>query len=206
MDRVLATRLTRMERRLAAMELALDQAHIARPTPRSRPEAPTPPVQFPPPEPASASILPPPLPPSAVPHAARTRESKPPTPRPRSTPSPRPEPRTHTPASPPDWERFFGLAVLGRICVAAVLLAAGYFAQLAYKGLPPFGKVACKSTEVMIHGPVQHLPQAQIGPHRAKPTRPRCSSLAAHCWPFSRASFSRSSTPKHPSVPSPTEV
>jgi len=142
MDRVLATRLTRMERRLAAMELALDQAHIARPTPRPRPEAPTPPVQLPSPEPASADTLPPPLPPSAAPHATRTRVSQPPTPQPRSTPSPRPEPRTHAPASPPDWERFFGLAVLGRIGVAAVLLAAGYFAQLAYKGLPPLGKVA----------------------------------------------------------------
>lgn len=37
-----------------------------------------------------------------------------------------------TPAPSRDWERFLGIAVLGRIGVAAVLLAAAYFAKLAY--------------------------------------------------------------------------
>ena len=40
-----------------------------------------------------------------------------------------------------DWERFFGIAVMGRIGGAAVLLAAGYFAQLAYKQMGDVGKV-----------------------------------------------------------------
>jgi len=67
--------------------------------------------------------------------------------RPLMTPAPEPDVRVEvrarrTPAAPVpppapkqpiDWERFFGLAVLGRVGVGAVLLAAGYFAQLAYK-------------------------------------------------------------------------
>ena len=62
------------------------------------------------------------------------------------TPTPTPEPtvgadieaktpaRAPAPASPSrDWEGMVGIAVLGRIGIGAVLLAAGYFAQLAYR-------------------------------------------------------------------------
>src|SRR5262245_12075433 len=40
-----------------------------------------------------------------------------------------------------DVERFVGVAVLGRVGIAAVLLAASWFAQLAYLELPPAGRV-----------------------------------------------------------------
>ncbi len=41
-----------------------------------------------------------------------------------------------------DYERFFGLAVLGRIGIAAVVLAGGYFAQLGWGRLGPAARVA----------------------------------------------------------------
>ena len=41
-----------------------------------------------------------------------------------------------------DYERFFGVAVLGRIGIAAVLLAAGYFGQLGWREIGPWGRVA----------------------------------------------------------------
>ncbi len=54
--------------------------------------------------------------------------------------------RPSTPARPPaktsiDYERFVGVAVLGRVGIAAVLLAAGYFGQLGWKEIGPWGKV-----------------------------------------------------------------
>ena len=85
---------------------------------------------------------------------------QPPAPQPEASPAPA-EPRTPAPVrrqpsatplrtrelvanarTPIEWERFFGVAVLGRVGVAAVLLAAGYFAQLAYKNLGPTLRVA----------------------------------------------------------------
>ncbi|MCA8964954.1 MAG: DUF2339 domain-containing protein, partial [Planctomycetes bacterium] len=41
-----------------------------------------------------------------------------------------------------DYERFFGLAVLGRIGIAALMLAGGYFAQLGWGHLGPAARVA----------------------------------------------------------------
>jgi hypothetical protein len=41
-----------------------------------------------------------------------------------------------------DLERFVGVAVLGRVGVGALLLAAGYFAQWTYVRIPPVGRVA----------------------------------------------------------------
>ncbi|MEZ6009490.1 MAG: DUF2339 domain-containing protein [Planctomycetota bacterium] len=45
-----------------------------------------------------------------------------------------------------DWERFLGVAVLGRIGVGAVLLAAAYFARMWYDASAPLGRV------LMLHG------------------------------------------------------
>lgn len=141
MDHALERRLARVERRLAAVELALDEAHIPRPE-AVRPTPPRKAPARPPIEPAAERGLPmpPPVPPppplpKRAPAVTGTGPSTGATPR-----APTPTPSRTAPATP-DWERFFGLAVLGRIGVAAVLLAAGYFAQLAYKGLPPIGKV-----------------------------------------------------------------
>ncbi len=49
--------------------------------------------------------------------------------------------RTATPGSKFDYERFFGLAVLGRVGIAALLLAGGYFAQLGWGQLGPAARV-----------------------------------------------------------------
>ncbi len=140
MDRVLERRLSKMERRMAALESALDEAGIprpafARPDPR-RVVAPTKPQAG---KPDATGAAPPPLP--TIPDVIGPAPA--PVPAARHAPEPKPAPKpTPQPAKEPlDWERFFGLAVLGRVGVAAVLLAAGYFAQLAYRGLPPLGKV-----------------------------------------------------------------
>lgn len=75
-------------------------------------------------EPARAARIPPPLPPSAIEPAARASA------------------QTGPAAAPRDIERYIGVAVMGRIGVAAVLLAAGYFAQLAYRNADEWGRVA----------------------------------------------------------------
>ncbi len=49
--------------------------------------------------------------------------------------------KSSSPARAQDFERFFGVAVLGRVGVAAVLLAAGYFAQMAYREATELGRV-----------------------------------------------------------------
>ena len=133
MSDALQQRLERVEARLRVVENALDREGIARfgptlpvapppasalgwETPRPAPVAPPPP-------------LPVPLPPAPLPQAAR------------AILAPAPERATHAPAPPVDWERFFGLAVLGRVGVGAVLLAAGYFAQLAYREMSDLGRV-----------------------------------------------------------------
>src|SRR5262249_50893215 len=66
-----------------------------------------------------------------------------------AAPAPTPRPAAAAPVAVPpapavraaaprfDFERFFGLAVLGRIGVGAVLLAAAYFGQLGWGHLPP---------------------------------------------------------------------
>ena len=41
-----------------------------------------------------------------------------------------------------DLERFVGVAVLGRLGIGALLLAAGYFAQWTYVQIPPVGRVS----------------------------------------------------------------
>jgi uncharacterized membrane protein len=72
------------------------------------------------------SFAPPPLPSAALAPVATRRA-------PRAEPPPR---RTLE-----DLERVMGVAVLGRIGVAALLLAAGYFAQLAYRHVGPTARV-----------------------------------------------------------------
>lgn len=46
-----------------------------------------------------------------------------------------------TPAPRRDLERFVGVAVLGRVGIGALMLAAGYFAQWTYVRIPPEGRV-----------------------------------------------------------------
>jgi hypothetical protein len=112
MDASLERRLGHIEARLEALERSRDEVRPPAPEPLARP----------------AATRPPPLPGRPAPEAA---------PRP-------PAPLRPVPASPagPDWERFFGLAVLGRVGVGAVLVAAGYFAQLAWRGMGDVAKVA----------------------------------------------------------------
>ncbi len=119
----LTDRLQRLEARVAELEARLGNgptpplAAAPPPTPAPPPAAPTPsgsptwPAPWP--EPASAAA--------------------PPQPRSPSTRSPQPAARR-------DLERFFGLAVLGRIGIAAVLLAAAYFGQLGWNRLGPAGR------------------------------------------------------------------
>lgn len=87
------------------------------------------PVRVPPPtwaEESTPAPLPEPL--QSTPTQAESRGA--------AQPAPTSTARVHPPErTPVEWERFFGMAVLGRIGVAAVLLAAGYFAQLAYREL-----------------------------------------------------------------------
>ncbi|MFV1957991.1 MAG: DUF2339 domain-containing protein, partial [Planctomycetota bacterium] len=83
----------------------------------------------------AGSGLPLPGVPRLPPVAPETSRPVPP-PLPRRPAAPSPKPRR-----PVDWERFFGLAVLGRVGVAAVLLAATYFAKLAYDALEDVVKV-----------------------------------------------------------------
>jgi len=83
--------------------------------------------------------VPPPLPPvaAAAPADAAT------TPSPPGVPPP-PLPSARPPRVPPekkDLERFFGLAVLGRVGAGALLLAAAYFGQLGWTRLGPAARV-----------------------------------------------------------------
>ncbi|MFO0931590.1 MAG: DUF2339 domain-containing protein [Planctomycetota bacterium] len=61
-------------------------------------------------------------------------------PTPRRAPDPRWSPGA-TPAPRRDLERFVGVAVLGRVGIGALMLAAGYFAQWTYVRIPPVGRV-----------------------------------------------------------------
>ncbi len=130
MTDILERRMDRLERRVARIETlhlrmarverALDvpaALHLLRPPPTPTPRPlPTPPA-------AAPRRTPDPLAPEA------------PAPPPALGPAPQRAPAAAKPREPVDWERFFGLAVLGRVGVGAVLLAAGYFAQLAYKAM-----------------------------------------------------------------------
>ncbi|MDJ0522972.1 MAG: DUF2339 domain-containing protein [Planctomycetota bacterium] len=103
-------RLFVLERHVRALRMAREPAEA--PRPESEGLRPLPPKRAPAkPQPAAREL----------PHA------KPTIPRPTT-----PVPTRKEPAPPVDWERFFGMAVLGRVGVAAVLLAAAYFAKLAY--------------------------------------------------------------------------
>lgn len=65
----------------------------------------------------------------------------------RQSPTPRqPVRASQADRAPLDWERFLGVAVLGRIGVGAVLLAAAYFARMWYDASAPLGRV------LMLHG------------------------------------------------------
>ncbi|MBL9086897.1 MAG: DUF2339 domain-containing protein, partial [Planctomycetia bacterium] len=58
----------------------------------------------------------------------------------RRAPNP-PENPGATPMPRRDLERFVGVAVLGRVGIGALMLAAGYFAQWTYVRIPPVGRV-----------------------------------------------------------------
>jgi hypothetical protein len=77
-------------------------------------EARLPAAPVPGPERAPRPVAPPPLP-AALPSAPADRRAPP----------------------APDYERFVGLAVMGRIGIAAVLLAAAWFGQMGWRGLGP---------------------------------------------------------------------
>lgn len=157
MEREVVRRFEQLERRLAAVEKEVGVAppRVQRAVPpsvqalKATPEPPTAPKAVPTPKAAPAcptADVAPPTDPSApafeappllsrVPERPAHRESV-------ATP-PKPPAR---PPSPPsaetaDWEGVVGVAVLGRIGVGAVLLAAGYFAQLAYRGMTDTAKV-----------------------------------------------------------------
>lgn len=77
--------------------------------------------------------------PSVLP--APERAPPPPPPRPAGPPplpaAPPPAPAGRSASAAPDYERFVGLAVMGRIGIAAVLLAAAWFGQMGWRGLGP---------------------------------------------------------------------
>ncbi len=158
MDHALERRLAGLERRMRAVETVLE---ATRPAPEALPRAWVAPIR-PAEDPTgsgteatrptgddsatvpSSAATPPPLPETrAEPVASRRQTAHARSARAPASKVTTPAPKATTPAPSPtvDWERFFGLAVLGRIGVGAVLLAAGYFAQLAYKGMPDVGKV-----------------------------------------------------------------
>lgn len=124
------TRLARLEARLAALEARLGAVpEPARPAEPSKPAAPAAnqsPASIPPPMPAETELAPWPTPD-------------------RPTPPPPPPPRPARVAKPAgtaaDLERFVGLAVLGRIGIGALVLAAAYFAQLGWTLIGPLGRV-----------------------------------------------------------------
>lgn len=138
MDPTLAQRLADIERRLTALEHggATAVVHLPPPEPRRA-------VRVEPTAPVVGADQPPEAraPGARPPQGARPVPPPPPLPPKPILPDRKPAAVAAHPEPAVDWERFFGLAVLGRIGVAAVLLAAGYFAQLAYRDLPPIGRV-----------------------------------------------------------------
>ena len=120
-------RLRQIEERLKALEV---RTGLTKATP--------PPVPTPPPLPRTRPA--PPVP-HLEPVPASARRARAPARLAPPTPAPTPTPRGAGKPSR-DWERFFGMAVLGRVGVAAVLLAASYFAKLAYDTMGDLAKVA----------------------------------------------------------------
>jgi len=118
-DAELRERLRAIEQRLAALESRLG-------TPAVQPVSPTAP---PPPV-----VEPPPLP-QTTPSPAGLPPKPPPWPRDLA-------PKVRAPeVQAVDYERFLGLAVLGRVGIAAVVLAAAYFGQMGWKHLGPLARV-----------------------------------------------------------------
>lgn len=113
-------RLERLERRVAALE-----EQLSRLTPAVAPALPAA-------APAPQAPWPEPVPAAATPADVVEQLGAHP---PHETPSPQ-RPRF-------DYERFLGLAVLGRIGIAALVLAGGYFAQLGWGHLGPTARIVC---------------------------------------------------------------
>lgn len=151
-----AERLDELERRLARVEAALGLAAMPLP-PAAPPPAAAVPSRGPVAKPGSGPVPVPSVPPAADAEAAAARVlaaeltaalsgSAPP---PAGAPWPEgqsagPAPRPAAPAAATgsDWERFFGLTVLGRVGIGALLLAAVYFGQLGWAMLGPVARVA----------------------------------------------------------------
>src|SRR5687768_2309796 len=144
----LRVRMLRIEERLQRLELVIGRGGLPPPLPRPTPEAPAA-IEEPAPrpprapwievaafeadveEPSALGVRVPAAPPVSAPPA------RPPSP-----------PRSHAArkdvmsTSGRDLERFVGVSILGRVGVAALLLAAGYFAQWTYVRIPPVARVA----------------------------------------------------------------
>jgi uncharacterized membrane protein len=114
----LLVRLVDLESRVARLETALRLT--------TAPAAGTPPA---PGHTTAANTVLPPSPPAPWPTAAAQPAATVPPPTPRPAPARR------------DLERYFGIAVLGRVGIAAMLLAAAYFGQLGWTELSPLGRV-----------------------------------------------------------------
>lgn len=130
MDQELTDRLERLESRVAMLETHCGLAAL--PPAAAAIELPAPdavPAPLPPPPAATALPELPELP--ALPALPDTPAAELPTALPAAAP----------PRRPFDLERFFGLAVMGRIGIAAVVLAAAYFAQLGWGHLTPAARV-----------------------------------------------------------------
>src|SRR5262245_33671206 len=124
-------RVTRLEERMARVEARLRYAShgvaLAEPRPAETPASPA--IEIP--EAAPAPAL-----------ARREEPSVAPRPRP-SRPAPRRAQAGKAPASRGvALERFLGVAVLGRVGIAALLAAAAWFGQLGYQELAPWARVA----------------------------------------------------------------
>ncbi len=104
---------------------------------------------------------PPPLRPPPPPRSS-TPSARPPSPAPRA--AARRSPPPVVPAARGDMERFVGVAILGRVGIAAVLLAAGYFAQLAYASFPPALRVASIYALAGVLILVGHLVRPKVAP------------------------------------------
>lgn len=119
-DDELRRRVRELEKRVAELEALVGKA---------------PPAPMPMPELRAAPPGPVPLPPEP--------ESEPAAPRPWvPMPVPAEERRARPPRGKADLERFFGLDVLGRVGVAALLLAGAYFGQLGWAKLGPGTRTA----------------------------------------------------------------
>lgn len=141
----LELRLNAIDERLRRLE-----AHVglvAIPAPSGVPARAVDPTPVPVPVPAASAATA-----AARTHAAApTLPASPPPPAPTSAPTPPAAParprrapalvRAGAAKAPRDLERFVGVAVLGRIGIAAVLLAAVYFGQLGWREITPAAKV-----------------------------------------------------------------